>query len=252
MPTQVQGLARNSAVAAPGTAPGTVPGPTPGPAPRSRVEGQSPTISPTAMVQRLAKVRAISEDGILVDDGGLARLVRQATSCLIEPEVGDLVLLTVPAKDPGGYLLAVLEREGTQATICAPGDLVVSAPRGRMSFAAREGVGLTTPQTLELRADEVRVQARSARLFLDECAAIVRSMFASLTKLTHVGEVLDLLVDRVTQRSKHSTRAIEGLDHTQAQTVDFKAENNVHVHATRTVVNGREIVKIDGGQVHLG
>jgi hypothetical protein len=206
----------------------------------------------TLSSQCVATVRAISEDGIIVDDGGLARLVRQATSCLIEPEVGDVVLLAVPGNDAGGYLLAVLERESSKTTLSVPGDLVLAAPRGRMSLRAGEGLELVSPKDLELRADEVRVQARSGRLFLDECAAIVRTMFASLTKVTHVGEVFELLVDRFTQRSKHSTRAIEGLDHTSAQNLDYKVENNVHVHATRTVVNGREIVKIDGGQIHLG
>jgi hypothetical protein len=207
---------------------------------------------PTPMTQCLARVRAISEDGIMVDDGGVARLVRQATSCLIEPELGDLVLLAVPANDPGGYLLAVLEREGKQATLAAAGDLVIAAPRGRVTVAASEGLELATPKQLDVRADELRVQARSGRMFLDECAAIVRSMFASLTKLTHVGEVLELLVDRVTQRSKHSVRAIEGLDHTQAQNLELQAQNAVHVRATRTVVNGSEVVKVDGGQIHLG
>lgn len=205
-----------------------------------------------AMTQCLARVRAISEDGIMVDDGGRTRLVRQATSCLIEPELGDLVLLAVPANDPGGYLLAVLEREGKQATIAAAGDLVITAPRGRVSVAASEGVELATPKQLGVRADELHVQARSGRVFLDECAAIVRSMFASLTKLTHVGEVLELLVDRVTQRSKHSVRAIEGLDHTQAQNVDLQAHNLVRVRADQTVINGSEVVKVDGGQIHLG
>jgi hypothetical protein len=207
---------------------------------------------PMPMTQCLARVRAISEDGIMVDDGGRTRLVRQATSCLIEPELGDLVLLAVPANDPGGYLLAVLEREGKQATIAAAGDLVITAPRGRVSVAASEGLELATPKQLGVRADELRVQARSGRVFLDECAAIVRSMFASLTKLTHVGEVLELLVDRVTQRSKHSVRAIEGLDHTQAQNLDLQAQNSVRVRADQTVINGSEVVKVDGGQIHLG
>lgn len=210
------------------------------------------TSAPAPMNQCLARVRAISEDGIIVDVGGVARLVRQATSCLIEPELGDLVLLAVPANDPGGYLLAVLERESNEITLAAAGDLAIAAPRGRVTVAARDGLELATPKQLGMRADEIQVSARSGRMFLEECAAVIRSMFASLTKLTHVGEVLELLVDRVSQRSKHSVRAIEGLDHTQAENLDYQIENNVQVRSTRTVVNGREIVKLDGGQIHLG
>lgn len=216
------------------------------PAPASARPGR------TSLVQCLASVRAISQDGILVDEGGVTRLVRQATSCLVEPEVGDLVLLSVPTNDAGGYLLAVLERKGNHTKLAVPGDLELAAPRGRVRVSGEAGVELATGKTLELRSDELRVQARVGRLFFEECAAIIRSAFASLTRLTHVGEVLDLLVDRVTQRSKQSIRAIEGTDHTQAENVDIKASNDIHVHSTRTVMQGREIVKLDGGQIHLG
>jgi hypothetical protein len=77
-------------------------------------------------------------------------------------------------------------------------------------------------------------------------------MFASLSKLTHVGNVLELLVDRVLQRSEHSTRVIAGTDQTQAQDITLDASHNVQVRSERTVVDGREIVKLDGGQIHLG
>ncbi|KIG12363.1 hypothetical protein DB30_01554 [Enhygromyxa salina] len=206
-----------------------------------------------ALVQRHGRVKAISEDGILVDDGAGTRLVRQATSCLLEPLVGDLVLLVAPVRDPGGHLLAVLERDSTQAaTLSAPGDLVLATPRGRLSVRGAQGIELHTDKTLDLRADEARLQARSGKFFLTECAAVIRTMFASLTKFTHVGELLELLVDVVRQRSEHSTRVIAGTDQTQASDIDHKASNNVQIRSKRTIVDGREVVKLDGGQIHLG
>jgi hypothetical protein len=221
-------------VAAPRTAPRSVP------APRA------------ALVQRYATVRAVSEDGILVDDGGETRLVRQATSCLLEPLIGDLVLIVAPVSDPGGHLLAVLERDSKEATLSVPGDLTLAAPRGRVAVRASEGLELHSETTLDLHADEARLQARSGKIFLQECAAVIRSMFASLTKLTHVGNVLELLVDRVTQRSEHSTRVIAGTDQTHARDIEQRAENSVQVRSQRTIVDGREVVKLDGGQIHLG
>ncbi|NVB36436.1 DUF3540 domain-containing protein [Pseudenhygromyxa sp. WMMC2535] len=208
-----------------------------------------------AMSQRLARVQAITDDALLVDEGGRSRLVQPATSCLLEPCVGDLVLLVTADDDPGGYVLAVLERAAAaEAVISSPGgaSLTLRAPAGRVRVEGSEGVELHTPGVLELRADEARLQSRSLRLFLDECAAIIRSAFASLTKLTHVGEAVELLVSRFTQHSQHSTRVIAGVDHTQAEEVDLRAGNNVHLRSERTVINGREVVKLDGGQIHLG
>ncbi len=216
----------------------------------------SPRRSPP-LTQRMARVRALTEGELLVDDGGRSRLVQTAASCLLEPRVGDLVLIIAPDDDPGGYILAVLERPEAgagPAILSAPGggDLAIRAPAGRVRIEAGEGLELCTPAALELRADETRLQSRSVKLFIDECAAMIRSAFASLTKLTHVGEVVELLVSRFTQHSEHSTRVIAGLDHTQAEDVDLRAGNNVHVRSERTVVNGREVVKLDGGQIHLG
>lgn len=202
-----------------------------------------------ALVQRHARVRAISNDGILVDDGQ-TRLVKQATSCLLEPLVGDLVLIVGALDDPGGHLLAVLERDSDAATLALPGTLDISAERLRLR--GRSGIELHSERSLDLHADEARLQARSASMVLQRCSVVVRSMFASLSKLTHVGHVLELLVDRVLQRSDHSTRVIAGSDHTQARDIQLDAEANVQVHSQRTVVDGREIVKLDGGQIHLG
>ena len=220
--------------------------------PRAAARAAPAPRTPAALVQRYATVRAVSEDGILVDDGGETRLVRQATSCLIDPLVGDLVLIVAPVSDPGGHLLAVLERDSSEATLSVPGDLTITAPRGRVSVRASEGLELHSDRTLDLRADEARLQARSGKIFLQECAAVIRTMFASLAKLTHVGNVLELLVDRVTQRSEHSTRVIAGSDQTHARDIDQRAENSVQVRSQRTIVDGREVVKLDGGQIHLG
>lgn len=225
----------------------------PSPAPTPATTAAAPrSPEPRALVQRYATVRAVSEDGVLVDDGGTTRLVRQATSCLVEPLIGDLALIVAPTSDPGGHLLAVLERESTALTLCAPGDLTLRAPRGHLSLRGEQGLALSTARSLELRADEAQLQARSGRIILHECAAVIRTVFASLTKLTHIGQVLELLVDRVTQRSEHSTRVIAGSDQTQAHDIDYKASNNVQIRSKRTIVDGREVVKLDGGQIHLG
>ena len=209
---------------------------------------------PVGLSQRLARVRAITDGEIFVDEDGRSRLVQQATSCLLEPQVGDLVLIVGSDDDPGGWILAVLERpQAGEAVLAAPaGAGLTLKASGRVRVEGSAGIDIVTPAALELRADETRLQSRSLRLFLDECAAIVRSAFASLTKLTHVGEAVELLVSRFTQHSEHSTRVITGVDHTQAEEIDLRAGNNVHVRSERTVVNGREVVKLDGGQIHLG
>lgn len=176
---------------------------------------------------------------------------RRAASCLLEPAVGDTVWVV---GEPGqeGWVLAVLERsQGSATAITVPGDLSVAAT-GRLTLAGAEGVDLTSAKGLRLHGDAMEVQARTAHVTLRDLTVLARTVFASLVEVTRVGRVLQLLVDRVTQRSQHSVRAIEGLDSTRAGTVDLRAQGRANIQATHALVNGKDLVKMDGGQIHLG
>jgi hypothetical protein len=208
---------------------------------------------PVAPYQALVTVVEAGPDGAwLVDDGRGRRFVRRAVSCVLEPAAGDRAWVVGEATG-SAYVIAVLERAEpvAAATLSFPGDVAVTAG-GRLTLAAREGLDLATPAAVGVSADELHVRAREGRAAIEELSLFARTVRASLAKLTHVGQVLELLVDRVTQRSKHSVRAIEGLDHTRAQTIDYRAEHTAHVRAEHAIVDGTQLVKLDGGQIHLG
>ncbi len=208
---------------------------------------------PVAPYQAVAHVVEEAPEGAWwLDDGRQRRLARRAASCALAPALGDRVWV-VGELAGSLYVIAVLERAdpSAPATLAFEGDVAVTAG-GRMTLAAREGIDLATPAGLGVSADELHVHARSGRAALQELSVVARRVLASLARVTHVGEVLELLVDRVTQRSKHSMRAIEGIDHTQAQTIDYRAQATAHIQAEHALVNGKELVKLDGGQIHLG
>ncbi|MCA9649185.1 MAG: DUF3540 domain-containing protein [Myxococcales bacterium] len=182
-----------------------------------------------------------------LEGGGRARV---AASCLLCPEPGDRVWVV---GEPGeGWVLAVLERaQPGPATLSVPGDLRLRT-EGRLSLDAAQGLDLSTPADLRVSSDGLQVQAGSAKVVLRELSVLARRVFASLAEVTRVGRVLELLVERVTQRSQHSVRAIEGVDATRAGTLDLRAEGRANIQATHALVNGKELVKMDGGQIHLG
>jgi hypothetical protein len=213
----------------------------------------SPLALPIAPYQAIATVIEAGPAGAwIVDDGRQHRTIQRAASCPLEPAVGDRVWVVGEAAG-SLWAIAVLERAqpGAPATLAFPGDVAVTAG-GRLTLHAKDGLDLATPAAVGVSAGELHVQARKGRAAIEELSLLARTAFASLTKLTHVGQVLELLVDRVTQHSQHSVRAIEGLDHTSAQTIDYRAERSAHVRAEHAIVDGKELVKLDGGQIHLG
>ncbi|MCX4247160.1 DUF3540 domain-containing protein [Paraliomyxa miuraensis] len=222
------------------------------PLPRSTAHAPEASPGDQGVDQLIATVADQAEDGWWLDDGHQRRLARRAASCLLAPAVGDRVW-AVGGEAHGLYVLAVLERaEGSApATLAFDGDLAVRT-EGRLTLSAHAGMELHTPRNLGVSSDELTVQARQGRAAIQELSLLCRRVFASLSRVTRVGEVLELFVDRVLQRSKHSMRAIEGLDRTSAGALELEAEGAAHVKATHALVNGKELVKMDGGQIHLG
>lgn len=213
----------------------------------------SPLALPIAPYQGIATVIDAADGGAwIVDDGRQRRTIRRAASCPLAPAVGDRVWVVGEAAG-SLYALAVLERArpSEPATLAFAGDVAITAG-GRLTLHAADGLDLATPAAATVSADELHVQARKGTAALEELSIFARRVLASLARLTHVGQVLELFVDRVTQRSQHSMRAIEGIDHTSAQTIDYRAERTAHVRAEHAIVDGKELVKLDGGQIHLG
>src|SRR5690625_425841 len=91
---------------------------------------------PATAGQRLrrAVIQDVGETGYLLDHDR-SREARRAFGCLVQPEVGDVVLVD---DDPSGvsYVLSVLERpEPRSATLSVPGDMHLVAPTGALSIS---------------------------------------------------------------------------------------------------------------------
>ena len=170
-------------------------------------------------------------------DKGEFRALR-ATSCLLEPEVADKVMLV---GEPTGslYVLAVLERAaGSASRIKCDGDLALDIGEGRFSVAAGKGVDLMTPA--ELRLSAARLEARAGEASFTFGAARI------------IGKSIDSVLERVAHRVKNSIRWVEGLDQVRSGQLDYHAEGMMRLHGENSVLTADKIVKADGKQVHIG
>ena len=210
------------------------------------------TPHPAAAAQGVARVLELPRPGCFcVDHEGARREAKRAASCLLEPELGDLVWIAGQA-GAGFYVLSVLERASDgPAQLRVDGSASLHATGG-LELRGDAGLTLLTPAKLQLSGDEVAATGRVAELAFTDLRAYVRTVFASLARVTRVGEVLELFVERFTQRSKHSVRAIEGVDQTSADTIKLEAKTAASLSSKHALVTGEKLVKLDGGQIHLG
>lgn len=203
------------------------------------------------LYQDLGTVAAGEKNKLLVrNDTGLFH-ARRAASCLIEPETGDLVLFCAA----GGvvYILAVLERKGrSAATISLDGDINIQLDSGRLGINAVEGVDLASARKISMTSPELEVKAAAADLTVSQTSFTGAILQASLEKIKLFAGSFDSLLERFYQRVKRSYRFVEETDQVRADNIDHRAEKLLNFRGKNAVVNARELVKIDGDQIHFG
>jgi hypothetical protein len=105
-----------------------------------------------AAVLRHVRINAVDGDRFgMVSAEGYRYWLRPALGCLLQPAVGDTVLVSLAGQ--GGYILSVLERGQAQvAQLMVPGDLCLSLPSGGLSLEARDGLTVDAGAMLAVQA----------------------------------------------------------------------------------------------------
>ncbi len=202
-----------------------------------------PTRTPTPFAQAstyTAHVGAADGEGFLLSSGVAAR---RAASCLLRPEPGDLVLCAqVCAGDT--FILAVLTRDAEHAcTLETPGPATLMANGALTLQGTALNLHAETSTTL-------RSQSFEAALDTAQVAGRELHVFAGTIKL--VGSVLSSVMDRIQQFSRQYLRHTEALDRVSAAQVQVEARQILQLHGEHVLVEGEDLIKARGAQIHFG
>jgi hypothetical protein len=183
---------------------------------------------------------------------GRERRARRATSCLLEPAVGDLVLLaTLPHGQ--SYVLAVLEREeGAPASLVSEGDLHIKVKRGDLGLAAEGGVRVCAGKEASVVSAAVQLRAADGHVAIDRLTYFGTFLRASVQRAKVFGQSFDATLERVSQRAKRAYRFIEEAEHVRAERIDYAAKSALRLHGETVVVTAEHLAKVDGDQIHVG
>jgi hypothetical protein len=216
---------------------------------RSTARKQEPRIEVRQELGTVARVEGASF--VTHTEAGEHR-ARRATSCLLEPTEGDLVLLAVTTSGQA-YVLAILEREaGAAGSIVADGDLDIKLGNGRFGVVAQEGVELLSGKDVSVVSGGLRVRAVDGSIALERLSFLGDIVRAEIAKAKLLAGTFDAIVERLSQRVKRAYRVVEETDHLRAEQVDYVAKKTMNLRGENTLVTAEELVKIDGDQIHLG
>lgn len=208
-------------------------------------------IEPEVAYQAVGRIERVQGALYTVSSGNAEYQARRATSCLIEPVEDDCVLLSI-VPERGIYVLAVLERQGELTRLAFDGDLEMRVPNGRFVVAAKDGIDLVSTADIGVVADGFKLTTRTAEIVLEHLGVVGTTIQAQVKKAKIVAESIDQAADRLTQRLKRAYRFVSEIEQVRAQRIDVAAEKTMNLHAQNAVVTAEELVKVDGGQIHLG
>ena len=179
-------------------------------------------------------VTACAAGRFSVTSGALRANGRRAASCLLEPALGDTVACLLVAPDEV-WVLAVLQREeGVANVLRCDGPLTLAAPELALETAA-----------FSLRAGQASVTT-------DDAQFIGKNLRVIGTVVKVVGAVLSTVFERVNHFSRNHLRTTEGIDRVHATHVECEADQLARISGQHLLLNGQDLVKARGSQIHFG
>jgi len=212
-----------------------------------------------SVARKITRDEPSLESGTIVDRSGRELRVRadgadfsaaRAKSCLVDPEVGDAVLVARTAA--GSWVLAVLEGAREATSLVAEGDLEIRSRAGRIRIGSDVGVEMTSPAEVSVVAARFGLHAVDASAVFERMTLIGAKLRADVGAVKTIAGAIDSVVERVTQRAKRVYRYVEEFDQLRSAHIDYAAKGIACVRGENTVMTAGECVKIDGEQVHIG
>jgi len=204
------------------------------------------------IVQEVGTVTRIDDGAFIVATDTGEHSGKRAVSCLVAPEPGDYVLIsTLPTGQT--FIIAVLEREeGAGTDIAADGDLRIRLPKGRLSLAAQQGLSLASAKDVSVVAGGLNVNALDGNVALGRLTYVGTYVRCEVERIKTFAGAFDSVLERFSQRVKRSYRTVQEHDQVRAERIDYVANKTLRLHGDSTLMTAKQLVKVDGEQIHLG
>ncbi len=202
-------------------------------------------------VQLIGTIRQVNDGLFTVNCDGADWTCSQALSCLIEPQIGDEVIISGPDHDRV-YLIAVISRNSdAPVSLRVKGDLAISSTTGAVSVHSATGTRIGSDACLQVNASHYEQNHKTARITIEEMTYAGNTLEGTVGKTTFFSSVVALMADRINSVARLCFRHVREVDHVRAQTIDYEAEKLTRVHGGYTTLTARDVMKINGDQIHM-
>lgn len=190
----------------------------------------------------------VLDNRIAVRSGSEELVARRALSCLVEPSIGDSVLVATDADVT--WVIAVLDRpRSANATLSVPGELTL---HGRVvNIRARDELRLTS-QRVSLLGAALDLTATASNFLFEKVRARSLAIECEVGVAKVLASTIETIAERLTEKVESALRVVTGRDQLRAEHIDHAAEKNAVLRGENAIVTAEDLVKMDGKQIHVG
>lgn len=189
-------------------------------------------------------VEVASTDHVRIDMDGSVHVARRAASCLLEPALGDRVL--VAHADTGTYVVAVLERPGPLAAV-----LSANVPAGHLAIHDKT-ISITADERVSIGTPAMTIHTQALSLFAGATSLVGRMFTQAVQKWRLSAREVAVVSDDIAMQAARRTSVIAETDVLKAETLVQNIASTAVTNAHSAVVAVREDLRLDGERVTVG
>jgi len=173
---------------------------------------------------------------------------KKATSCLLNPAVGDIVLAWND-RSQGAFIVSVLIRDNPGMSLVFDGPTTITS--GPLTIQG-PAIAIDASESASMSAPKVDLSGSQGQARFTSFSLMASSFYGHGESLSAVVRTCQTVMQRVTQRVKDSFRTVERIDQTKAAVISQTASGRFSINAGHAAIVAEDDVTIDGDKIHLG
>ena len=198
-----------------------------------------------------AIVKGLSNKTLMIQiDAGVIN-ARVAFSCLVAPEVGDIVLVNQSAND--FHVLAILERAtGQDMTLKFPSNVKMVAADGQFDLVSNKNINVISAANTRMVSKNLNITASNIDINAAKLSTRTKDIESHSQSIKLYTNILDTVAKQVTQKTDTLIRWVENVETLSIGNLIQNVRKNLVSHSTQAVITAKKDMRIDAERIHMG
>lgn len=201
----------------------------------------------------IAMVVDVTESGVTIDLDGETVWATRSSGCLIDPRIGDqaVVLLLSPIRP---VILAIIDSSSSldnPRTMSFPGGVSILVSGGELSIRSPSGISITSGH-IEVKGEICQGTFSRLKVSGETLSFSGGILSFAARRITAIGRSIERVAEWLSDHAHMSNRTINTIDRSVSGQTQIESETVVSIQSETTLIQGRDLVRIDGDQIHLG